>query len=86
MVQELAGSDDGEARAGAGRYRAPAPGDADTATAVERVAGALGLSDVAASPQETFWAVRMLLEAAAARRPLVVLFEDIHWGEPTSSS
>ena len=27
--------------------------------------------------------MRKLLEAAAARRPLVVLFEDIHWGEPT---
>ena len=38
---------------------------------------------MAASPEETFWAVRKLLEAAAARRPLVVLFEDVHWAEQT---
>ncbi len=50
---------------------------------VERVAGALGLSDTVAPTAETFWAVRKLLEAEAARQPLVILFEDIHWGEPT---
>jgi predicted ATPase len=59
------------------------PGDHDTAVIVERVAGALGLSDAAAYPEETFWAVRKLVEAVAARQPLVVLFEDIHWAEPT---
>ena len=26
--------------------------------------------------------MRKLLEAAAAQRPLVVVFDDIHWGEP----
>ena len=69
VVQELAGSDDGESSEQAqADIERLLPANADTATAVERVAGALGLSDVAASPQETFWAVRMLLEAAAARR------------------
>ena len=37
----------------------------------------------AAYPAETFWAVRKLLEAAAREQPLVILFEDIHWAEPT---
>ena len=32
---------------------------------------------------ETFWAVRKLLEAHAHERPLVVVFDDIQWGEPT---
>ncbi len=84
IVEELAGSTDGESteQAQAG-IESLLPAGADTPTVVDRVAGALGLSDLAASPQETFWAVRMLLEASAARRPLVVLFEDIHWGEPT---
>src|SRR5215211_9128319 len=33
--------------------------------------------------EETFWAARKLLERMAARRPLVVVFEDIHWAELT---
>ena len=36
-----------------------------------------------ATAEEIAWAVRKLLEAAAAERPLVVVFDDIHWGEPT---
>ena len=33
--------------------------------------------------QETLWAVRRLLERLAARGPVVVVFDDIHWAEPT---
>jgi DNA-binding SARP family transcriptional activator len=32
---------------------------------------------------EGFWAVRRLLEAVAGERPLVVVFEDVHWAAPT---
>jgi DNA-binding SARP family transcriptional activator len=32
---------------------------------------------------ETFWAVRRLFEALAGERPVVLLFEDLHWAEPT---
>jgi len=35
------------------------------------------------STNELFWAVRAQLEEAAAARPFVVHFDDIHWGEPT---
>jgi len=31
---------------------------------------------------EQFWAVRRLLEHLARQRPVVVEFDDIHWGEP----
>jgi class 3 adenylate cyclase/tetratricopeptide (TPR) repeat protein len=55
----------------------------DAALIGERLAALLGLSDVTPGIQETFWAVRKLFEELAARRPLVVLFDDIHWGEPT---
>jgi tetratricopeptide (TPR) repeat protein len=48
----------------------------------ERLAAAVGFADAATSPEETFWAVRKLLEAAAAQRPTAVIFEDIHWAEP----
>ncbi|HEX6491695.1 MAG TPA: adenylate/guanylate cyclase domain-containing protein [Gaiellaceae bacterium] len=42
----------------------------------------LGRVAVASSPQEIAWAVRKLFEAAAADQPLVVVFDDLHWGEP----
>ncbi|MGH3093158.1 MAG: adenylate/guanylate cyclase domain-containing protein [Gaiellaceae bacterium] len=38
--------------------------------------------DEARSIEETFWAYRKLFEALARERPLVLVLEDIHWGEP----
>jgi class 3 adenylate cyclase/tetratricopeptide (TPR) repeat protein len=62
-------------------------GDTPQADVVaQRVAGAIGLvsQDAAAvGGQETFWAIRRLLEAMARRRPLVAVFDDIHWATPT---
>ena len=49
----------------------------------ERIAGVLGHSTQASSAEETSWAVRKLFEALAQERPLVVVFEDLHWAEPT---
>jgi predicted ATPase/class 3 adenylate cyclase len=49
----------------------------------ERLAALLGLSGTTPGIQETFWAVRKFLETLVARRPLVVVFDDIHWGEST---
>ena len=48
----------------------------------ERVLGAIGLG-TPGGREETFWAVRRLLEIAARKRPLVAVFEDVHWAEPT---
>ena len=33
--------------------------------------------------EEIFWRIRKQLEAFAAEKPLVVCFEDVHWGEAT---
>jgi class 3 adenylate cyclase len=41
----------------------------------------LGGQATASSPEEIAWAVRKLFEAAAARSPLVIVFDDVHWGE-----
>jgi class 3 adenylate cyclase/tetratricopeptide (TPR) repeat protein len=49
----------------------------------ELVAGAIGLAEAEGSNEEVSWAFRRLLEALARLKPLVVLFEDVHWAEPT---
>ena len=46
------------------------------------VAGLFGWAEPGAT-EDAFWAVRKLLEHLARERPLVVVFDDIHWGEPT---
>jgi class 3 adenylate cyclase/tetratricopeptide (TPR) repeat protein len=43
----------------------------------------LGDVTVTTSSTEIAWAVRKLLEAAAEEKPLAVVFDDVHWGEPT---
>ena len=48
-----------------------------------RVLGAIGPAEGAALPEETSWAVRRLFEALARKRPLIAVFEDLHWAEPT---
>ncbi len=50
---------------------------------VSRVLGAIGPAEGAAPPSETSWAVRRLFEALARKRPLIAVFEDLHWAEPT---
>ena len=53
------------------------PADPAAAAAIRSL---LGESDAATSPDEIAWAFRKLLEQAA---PLLVVFDDIQWGEET---
>jgi predicted ATPase/class 3 adenylate cyclase len=53
------------------------------AEAEDRVASAIGLSPTQFPGEELVWGARKLLEALARPRPLVVLFEDVHWAEPS---
>jgi class 3 adenylate cyclase/tetratricopeptide (TPR) repeat protein len=46
------------------------------------VAGLFGWAEAGAT-EDAFWAVRKLLEQLARERQVVVVFDDIHWGEPT---
>jgi class 3 adenylate cyclase/tetratricopeptide (TPR) repeat protein len=55
----------------------------DAALIRDRVGAAIGLSDATGAIEETFWAARRLLEVLAAARPVVAVFDDIHWAEPT---
>ena len=59
-------------------------GEADAAGVAERLSSALGPGNQGRSDAaEIFWAARRLLETLARSRPLLVVFEDLHWAEPT---
>jgi class 3 adenylate cyclase/tetratricopeptide (TPR) repeat protein len=58
-------------------------GERDAELLSARLSTAIGLSDEPASQTELFWAVRRTLEHVASQSALVVVFDDIHWAEPT---
>ena len=51
--------------------------------AAAAIGSLLGEMQVQTSAEEIAWAVRKTLEQAASERPLVVVFDDVHWGEET---
>ena len=53
------------------------------ATAAAAIRSLLRESEAQTSVEEIAWAFRKTLEHAAAARPLVVVFDDIQWGEET---
>ena len=58
--------------------------EADAAAVAEQLHRALGSgSQGRTAATEIFWAARRLLEALARHRPVLVVFEDLHWAEPT---
>jgi DNA-binding SARP family transcriptional activator len=79
VVRQAAGGDDSPQR-----IRDLLGSSAEAAGVAERlhrafVPGDEGRSDAA----EIFWAARRFLEAIARSQPLLVVFEDLHWAEPT---
>ena len=56
---------------------------ADADAIVARLASALGLDDRQFAAEETFWAAARFFERCAADRPLVAVWEDVHWAEST---
>ncbi|HZB03320.1 MAG TPA: adenylate/guanylate cyclase domain-containing protein [Actinomycetota bacterium] len=49
----------------------------------ERLAALMGVGGMTAELQETFWAIRKLLEWLGTSRPVVVILDDLQWAEPT---
>ena len=49
----------------------------------ERVASAIGLSAASFPVEELVWGARRLLECLGREQPVLALFDDIHWAEPT---
>ncbi len=62
------------------KISAVAAGDGEI---VERVTAAVGLSTAQFPVAELIWGARRLFETLARERPLVLVFEDIHWAETT---
>jgi predicted ATPase len=57
-------------------------GDEYAAAIANRLAQVIGVTSDSAPPEEAQWAVRRLLEILGAGDPVVVVLDDIHWGEP----
>jgi DNA-binding SARP family transcriptional activator/predicted ATPase len=58
--------------------------EADAAAVAEQLHRALGSgSQGRTAATEIFWAARRFLEALARHQPVLVVFEDLHWAEPT---
>ena len=82
VLRQLASIDESEDAAVAReKLTALLPGADDATFVLDRLAGVLGLGVLEARQEEIFWAVRRVLETAAATGPLVVVFDDVHWGE-----
>jgi hypothetical protein len=47
-----------------------------------RIAQLIGLEAAPGPAEDAAWAFRRLLELLAERKPLVVVFDDLHWAEP----
>ncbi|WP_462202730.1 AAA family ATPase [Frankia sp. CcWB3] len=84
MVRQATGlSADESAPDGRRRLRELLDGVTQAAEIVEALAPLVGLGGAELGPQESFWAVRSFFQALAARRPLILWFDDVHWAEPT---
>ncbi|MDQ3952407.1 MAG: AAA family ATPase [Actinomycetota bacterium] len=84
IVQKAAGIESGDAADVArGKIAASAGGDEEAGAVADRVAQVVGLADAGGTNDDLFWAIRKYLERLAAQRPLVAVFDDLHWAEPT---
>jgi class 3 adenylate cyclase/tetratricopeptide (TPR) repeat protein len=84
IVEQAVGIEDGdEADVARSKLAAALREDPDGETIARRLALIIGLEEGFESGEHGFWAVRRLLEIVAARRPLIVVLEDLQWAEPT---
>jgi class 3 adenylate cyclase len=84
VVAEAAGlTGDESAESARAKIRSLVAAAPDADLIVERVAEAIGVGESLPAQRGTAWAIGRLFEELARRQPLVVVFDDIHWGEPT---
>jgi class 3 adenylate cyclase len=58
-------------------------GHGEAKTVADRLLPLLVRDGEPGSAEETFWAVRSMLEHLAGQRPLLIAVDDLHWAEPT---
>jgi class 3 adenylate cyclase/tetratricopeptide (TPR) repeat protein len=84
IVEEAAGiSRDDDLETARSRVRELLVGAEDPDRIVSLVGSLLAWGSESGASEEAFWGVRKLLEHVASERPVVVVFDDIHWAEPT---
>jgi predicted ATPase len=82
-IKQAAGISDADTAADVrGKIEALLGADQRAATIVDQVAAIIGLSEAPSSSDETFRAIRNVYESIARTRPLVIVFDDVQWGEP----
>ena len=57
-------------------------GDDHSAAIAARLSEVLGIAEGHSAPEETAWAIRRFLETLASERPVIAVWEDVHWAEP----
>jgi class 3 adenylate cyclase/predicted ATPase len=82
VLQQAAGIVDDDDERGV-REKLAALDPAGRPEVAERLAAVLGLTDATYSKEELLWAIGTTLGSVAAGAPLIVVFDDVHWGEPT---
>jgi class 3 adenylate cyclase/tetratricopeptide (TPR) repeat protein len=83
VVQEAAGVSQTDDLATAREKLTSLVADAEERDRIVPLVAGLVSWDEAVATEEAFWGVRKLLEHLARDRPVVVVFDDIHWAEPT---
>jgi DNA-binding SARP family transcriptional activator len=79
VVRQAGGGDDSPER-----IQGLLDGEADAAAVGQQLHRALSPGTPGRTAAvEIFWAARRFLEALARHRPVVAIFEDLHWAEPT---
>ena len=69
--------------AAAGRLREVLGSEPEAERIGAIVGGLLAIEESPTAPDEIFWAIRKTFEAMAREKPLILVFDDVHWGEPT---
>src|SRR6266545_1557341 len=83
-IRDVASLDDTDSSADSrNKLAALLEGEEEAELIAQRVAETCGLAEYVGGAEESFSAVRTFFEALARRRPLVLVFDDIHWGEAT---
>jgi DNA-binding SARP family transcriptional activator/class 3 adenylate cyclase len=83
-IKQAAGISDADTAAEVREKVAASLGAGERVSAIaDHIAAIIGLSEVPSSSDETFRAIRSVYESIARARPLVIVFDDVQWGEPS---